>query len=396
MNSLKKNSVKQECSNNKKKLHIPGVKPWVIRLCAVVLTLAIVLCVVWYVVPRYYAKFYLTRSALQTKEGLFTLWNQDEGVGNAYEDHLKLVADEVRWNGHSVLLLPAGLGISFTEQRSEDDGFSQGSLNVYFLGAIREGISYWADNENVVFHIPGITQISAQTTQESLKNSLGFTLTPGKKSKVKNQLETIGKDSIHMMAKSQIRFVSRDKSGVVIEADVPAAVFDSFLNEVGDFVLDGPLKDMKEWGQMLKDDKTQGESKRITISIDKNMNLNKIDVEGLGTFTLTMENNQGISLSGNVSLNERSFAFDSKLYFGYGIEGKRSFQISSLNIDTDNGKSSLRLELSGGYQGGKISSEVMERDKFNAGIEQPEQNGIDSYKENFLKKIRLLGFDMNE
>jgi hypothetical protein len=396
MSSLKKNLVKQDCSNKKKKFHIPGVKPWIVKLCALILTLAVAFSVVWYVVPRYYAKFYLTRSALQTKERLLALWNQDEGEGNAYEDHLKLVADEVRWNDHSVLLLPKGLGISFTEQRSESDAFSQGSLNVYFLGAIREGITYWADNENVVFHIPGITKLSARTTQESLKNSLGFTLTPGKKSKIKSDLETIGKDSIHMMAKSQIRFVTKDQNGVVIEANVPAAVFDSFLSEVGDFVLEGPLKDMKEWGQMLKDLKTQGESKRITFTIDKNMNLNKVEVDGLGLFTLAMENNGGLSLSGNVALNDKSFGFDSKLYFGNGVEGKRSFQISSLNIDTNNGRSSLRLELSGGYQGGKISSQTMERDKFDVAKEQTEHNSIDDYKKNFLEKIRLLGFDLEE
>ena len=181
----------------------------------------------------------MTRSALSTREQLLKLWNQDEGEGNAYEDSLKLVADEVRWNGHSILLLPGGLGISFTEQRSQGDAFSQGSLNVYFLGAIREGISYWADQENVVFHIPGITDISAQTTQESLRNSLGFTLTPGKKSDVKNRLETLGRDSLHMMAGSQIRFKTKDNVGVVITADVPAALFDEYLGQVGDFVSDG-------------------------------------------------------------------------------------------------------------------------------------------------------------
>lgn len=396
MSSLKKNLVKQDCSNNKKKFHIPGVKPWGVKLCTLALALGIIFSVVWYVLPRYYAKFYLTRSALSTREQLLKLWNQDEGEGNAYEDSLKLVADEVRWNGHSILLLPGGLGISFTEQRNQGDAFSQGSLNVYFLGAIREGISYWADQENVVFHIPGITDISAQTTQESLRNSLGFTLTPGKKSDVKSRLETLGKDSLHMMASSQIRFKTKDKDGVVITADVPAALFDEYLGQVGDFILDGPLKDMKEWGQMLKDERTQGESRRITFTIDKNMNLNKIEVDGLGYFSMATENNGGLSLDGKAALQGREFAVDSKLFFGNGVEGKRSFQISSLNITTDNGKSSLRLELSGGYQGGKISSGIMEQDKFNTGKEQPEHNSIDDYKEKFLKKISLLGFDLKD
>lgn len=396
MNSLKKNLAKQECSNKKKKFQIPGVKPWVIKLCALVLSLGIIFSVVWYVLPMYYAKFYLTRSALSTREQLLKLWNQDEGEGNAYEDSIKLVADEVRWNGHSILLLPGGLGISFTEQRSQGDTFSQGSINVYFLGAIREGISYWADQEKMVFHIPGITEISAQTTQESLKNSLGFTLTPGKKGEVISSLKTLGKDSVHMIAKSQIRFSSRDKNGVILVADVPAALFDSYMGQVGDFLLAGPLKDMKEWGQMLKDERTQGEFRRITFYVTKNMNVNKIEVEGLGALAMLTENNGGLSLDGKASLNGRSFSFDSKLYFGYGVEGKRSFQISSLNITTDNGSSSLQLELSGGYQGGRISSGIMEQDKFNTGMEQSEHNSVEDYKEKFLKKIRLLGFDLKE
>ena len=199
-----------------------------------------------------------------------------------------------------------------------------------------------------------------------------------------------------MMAGSQIRFKTKDNVGVVITADVPAALFDEYLGQVGDFVSDGPLKDNKEWGQMLKDERTQGESRRITFTIDKSMNLNKIEVDGLGYFSLVTENNGGLSLDGKASLQGREFAVDSKLFFGNGVEGKRSFQISSLNITTDDGKKSLRLELSGGYQGGRISSGIMEQDKFNTGKEQPEHNSIDDYKEKFLKKISLLGFDLKD
>jgi hypothetical protein len=396
MNSLKKNLVKQESFKKKKGFHIPGVKPWIVKAVAAVLVLAVAFTIAWYVVPMYYAKFYLTRSALKTRDQLVELWNQDEGEGDAYEDALKLVADEVKWNGHSVLLLPGGLGISFTEQRDHQNTFAQGTLNVYFLGAIREGISYWADQDRIVFHIPGITQVTAETTQETLKDTLGITVTPKKKSEVTDRIKTIEKDTIKMMSQSEIHFSKRSEAGVVIDAEIPAAEFDSYLEKIGDYVLEGPLKDMKEWGQMLKDRKTQGQTQKITLAIDKNMNLSEIHVEGLGDVTFGLENNRGLTLTGDVSLNGRDLFVDTKLYFGNGVEGKRSFQIPKLNITYNNGKYSLGLELSGGYQGGKVSSQTMEQDKLVSAEGQPEHDSLNEAKDLFLKKIQLLGFDFEE
>ncbi len=396
MNFLKKNLAKQESFKKKKGFHIPGVKPWVMKAAAAVIAIFVVVSVVWYVVPMYYAKFYLTRSALQTRNRLIKLWDQDEGEGDAYEDSLKLVADEVKWNGHSVLLLPGGLGISFTEQRNQEKTFAQGTLNVYFLGAIREGVSYWADQDRIVFHIPGITDVTAEASQDSLKNNLGITVTPKKKSDAADRITTLEKDTIKMMSQSEVHFSKRSSAGVEINAKVPAAAFDSYLSKIGDHVLEGPLKDMKEWGQMLKDKKTQGETQNITFVIDKNMNLSEVHAEGLGDLALGLENNGGLTFTGSVSLGGKDLSVDTKLYFGNGAEGKRSFQIPQLDVTYNNGKFSLTLELSGGYQGGRISSETLDQGKLVSAESQPEHDSVQEAKDLFLKKIQLLGFDFEE
>ncbi|MFR3729615.1 hypothetical protein [Lacrimispora sp.] len=396
MNFLKKSLVKRESFKKKKGFHIPGVNPWVLKAVSAVLAAAVIFSIVWYVLPVYHAKYYLTRSALQTREHLRKLWDQNEGEGDAYEDYLKLVADEVKWNGHSVLLLPGGLGISFTEQRNQDETFAQGTLNVYFLGAIREGISYWANQDKVVFHIPGITQITAETSQNTLKDTLGIMVTPKKKREAVDRIRTLEKDTIHMMGKSQIRFSKRNSAGVVIEAEIPAAEFDSYLAKIGDYVLEGPLKDMKDWGQMLKDRKTQGETQKVTFVIDKSMNVSEVHVEGLGDLSLGLEGNGGLTFAGSVSLGGKVLSVDTKLYFGNGAEGKRSFQITQLDVTYNNGSFDLILELSGGYQGGRISSGAMEPDKLVSAEGQPEHDSLKEARDLFIKKIRILGFDLKE
>ncbi len=396
MNFLKKNLAKQESFKKKKTPHSHGTHPWLLRGAVAVIVLLAAASIVWYVLPMYYAKFYLTRSALQTKERLTKLWDQDEGEGDAYEDFLKLVADEVKWNGHSILLLPGGLGIAFTEQRNQENTFAQGTLNVYFLGAVREGVSYWADEDRMVFYIPGITPAAAVTSQEALKNSLGITVTPKKKSEAANRITTIEKDTIRMMSRSDIRFSKRSGDGVMIDAAVPAAEFDSYLSKLGDYVLEGPLKDMKEWGRMLKDRKTQGDFQKLSFVIDENMNVSEVHAEGLGDFVLGFESNGGVVFTGSISLGGKALSVDTKLYFGNGAEKKRSFQIPRLNVTYDNGKFRLTLELSGGYEGGRISSRDMEQEKLLSAQDQPERDSVQEAKELFIKKIRLLGFDLEE
>lgn len=90
----------------------------------------------WRCFPEYYARFYLTRSVLQTRGWLMDLWGKDPQGEGADEDCLKLAADEVEWNGHSVLVFP----------------------------------------ENAVISVPGITGTSVRTSQESLKGLWDFPL----------------------------------------------------------------------------------------------------------------------------------------------------------------------------------------------------------------------------
>ncbi|WP_143320301.1 hypothetical protein [Clostridium sp. HBUAS56010] len=386
MNSLKKNLAKQGSSKKNRR----------IKVGAALVILAAVLLVIWYKMPVYRAKFYLTRSALETKTKVMKLWQQDEGEGEGYEDSLKLVADEVRWNGHSVLLLPGGLGISFSEQRNHDNTLASGALNVYFLGSIREGITYTADQDHVVFHIPGITEASAQASQDSLENTVGFTVTPQKKSQIHDRIKTIEKDTIKLISQSSIHFSGRKGSAVMIEAEVASEEFDAYLGEIGGYLLEGPLKGMKMWGEMLKERKTPGQFQKITFVIDKSSNLSEVHVEGLLDLAMLLEDHGGLSLKGNADCDGRAFTLDTKLNFGNGEKGKRSFQISRLNITSRNEKFDLDLELSGGYQGGRIPASAMAQNQLDPAGGDPGQDGILHAKNRFLEKVKILGFDLKE
>jgi len=326
---------------------------------------------------------------------LMELWGKDQGEGEAYEEALKLVADEVEWNGHSILVLPGGLGISWKELRDEKNTFSQGRLDVYFLGAIREGIHYWADQENVVFLIPGITGASVTTTQDTLKEVMGFSIVPEKKNWLKDDFEDLKKDTINMIRQSRIEFTSRNKSGVTLRACIPAGLFDSYLSKTGDLLEGSSAKDMKEWGRMLKERKTEGEVQEVLFSIDKNLNITEVRVDGLGDMTLGLKSNGGVVIGGSLMLDQREILVDSKIYFGNGQEGTRAFQIPELNITYHNEKFRLGLKLSGGYEGGKVSSEALEYGKLSGAGEGLADNGLQEAKDSFLQKIQELGFDFN-
>lgn len=387
MNSLKKSSAKRESFKRKKGLF---------RICAVLLFLAVLAGLAWHYVPMYYARFYLTRAALLTRGKFVGLWGKDQGEGDAYEEALKLVADEVEWNGRSILVLPGGLGISWREQRDEKNTYAQGSLDVYFLGSIREGIHYMADQEKVVFRIPGIAEAPISTTQETLKEVMGFSIVPQKKEQVKTDLVTLQKDAVAMMMESRIDFAGREEGSVKIKAQVPASLFDDYLKEVGEILGEGPTKDLKEWGQLLKERRTDSEAQEVLFTIDKSLIITGIRVEGLGEGTLGLESNGGLALGGSLLLDGRQVLGDAKLYFGNGQEGKRTFQISKLNITYRKENFQLGLELSGGYEGGRIPSEDLEY-KTLAGEETgPGDGGLKAARDSFLKKIRNLGFDLNK
>ncbi|MFT4005123.1 MAG: hypothetical protein QM683_05580 [Lacrimispora sp.] len=387
MNFLKKSSAKRESFKKRKGLF---------RICGVLLLLAILAGLAWHYVPMYYARFYLTRAALQTRGKLVGLWGKDQGEGDAYEEALKLVADEVEWNGRSILVLPGGLGISWKEQRDEKNTYAQGSLDVYFLGSIREGIHYMADQEKVVFRIPGITEAPISTTQDTLKEVMGFSIVPQKKEQIESDMETLKKDAIAMMMESRIDFAGRDKTGVEIKARIPASLFDNYLKEAGEMLGDGPTKDLKEWGQLLKERRTDSEAQEVLFTVDKTLNITGIHVEGLGDAALGFESNGGLAMGGSLLLDGREVLVDSKVYFGNGQEGKRSFQISKLNITYHKENLQLGLELSGGYEGGKISSEALESGTLAGKETGPGDGGLKAARDTFLKKIGNLGFDLNK
>ncbi|MFV0239336.1 MAG: hypothetical protein ACK5H4_04755, partial [Lacrimispora sphenoides] len=175
----------------------PGIRRRLAWAGGVVLLLIVLGVWVWNYLPIHYARFYLTRSALQTRGRLMDLWGKDKEGEGAEEDSLKLIADEVDWNGHSVLILPGGFGINWKEQRDEKHTFSQGSLDVYFLGAIRDGVHYWADRDNALISIPGIKGPTIRTSQDTLKEVIGFSIVPEERDHLRDQLKTLKKDTVH-------------------------------------------------------------------------------------------------------------------------------------------------------------------------------------------------------
>lgn len=388
MNFLKRSWAKQEFFKKK------GVRKWRNFLCGAVI-LAAALGLAWHYFPMYHAGFYLTRAAVHTRSRLVKLWGKDQGEGDAYEESLKLVADEVKWNGRSVLVLPGGFGISWKEQRNERNTFTQGSLDVYFLGSVRQGADYWADQQRIKFTIPGIAETPVNTTQENLKNIMGFSVIPQKKEQTEADMDTLLKDAVKMIMESQIAFEKREEGGVEIKAEVPAALFDSYLAEAGEFLEKSSAKDLKEWGQLLKERRTEAEVQEIFFTVDKKLNITGIWVKKLGAAKMSLDSGSTFSANGDISLSGREFLFDAQLSFGNGQKGKRTFQIPKLNITYNKENFRLGLELSGGYEGGKISSEVLEYDALEK-EEGGQDDGGKEAKERFLEKIGKLGFDFDE
>ncbi len=396
MNFLKKNSARQGlCRFRQMKKHLK-IRHWFVWTCAGVLLFLVLGTLAWRRLPEYYTRFYLTRSVLQTRGRLLDLWGKDPQGEGGDEDSVKLVADEVKWNGHSVLVLPGGFGISWKEQRNEENTFAQGSLDVYFLGAIRDGVHYWADKENAVISVPEITKTSVRTSQEALKEVMGFTIVPGDRNRMNDRLEVLKKEAIQMANQSQIKFMKRDKNGVTIEMSVPSGVFDAFLTEVGDILEDGSGKDIKEWGQMIKERKAPGETQEILFTIDKQLHITEVQAEGLADMSLLLEPHEGLRLDGKVWLRDRELGVASRVYFGNGKEGNRSFQIPELNITYYNGKFRLGLELSGGYEGGKVSPEVLDYGKLSGTGGGSADGGLQDVKDKFLKRAGQLGLDIDK
>ena len=393
MNFLKKNSARQElCKAGQKKRPL-GIRGWLGCIGAGILLFLVFGALAWRCLPEYYARFYLTRSVLQTRGRLMGLWGRDPKGEGADEDSLKLVADEVVWNGHSVLVLPGGFGISWKEQRDEKHTFTQGSLDVYFLGAIRDGVHYLADRDNAVISIPGMKGPTIRTSQDTLKEVIGFSIVPEERDHLRDQLKTLKKDTVQMMNQSHMEFVSRDKSGVTIKASVPSGLFDAYLSKAGELLRAGPGKDMKEWGQMLEERKTQGEAQEIFFIIDKGLHITEIKVEGLADMSLLLESNEGLSVAGSIMLLERKLDMSAKVYFGNGQEGKRAFQIPELNLTYHNERFELGLKLSGGYEGGKISSDALEYRKLSETGGESSGDGLQKVKDEFLKRTGQLGLD---
>lgn len=299
----------------------------------------------------------------------------------------------MEWNGHSVLILPGGFGINWKEQRDEKHMFAQGSLDVYFLGAIRDGIHYWADKDCAVISVPGIKGTTIRTSQDTLKKVTGFSIDPEERDRLRVQLETLKKDTIHMMNQSHIEFAGRNKNGVTIKASVPSGLFDTYVSEIGGLLKEGPGKDMKEWGQMLEERKTQGEAQEIVFTIDKGFHITEIKVEGLTDMSLMLESNGGLSVAGSIMLRERKLDMSAKVYFGNGQEGKRTFQIPELTITYHTERFRLGLKLSGGYEGGKISSDALEYGKLSETGKDSSSVGLQKVRDEFLKRAGELGLD---
>ncbi|WP_117417530.1 hypothetical protein [Lacrimispora amygdalina] len=383
MNFLKKNSARPALCNNKKILFI-----WAAGIAAVIALAA----AGWHYFPIYYARFYLARSALQTQGILKELWGNEKGEGDAYEDSVKLVIDEAFVNGKQVLVLPGGLGISFTEQRDLENTFTQGKVDVYFLGAIREGAEYWADAGQVVIQVPQISAAVVKTTQTDVKDQIGISPIPNKKEKLKNSLKQLQDHIADMMERSRIEFTGRDKNGVTIRALVPAGQFDSVLKETGALLEEVPGKEPESWAKLLKERKTEGETQEILFSIRKDLSISQIIIPGLAYAGFQRMENQGALLSGRITGSDGEINFDTTVYFGNGEEEKRTLQIKELNIIYNKNDLNLKLKLSGGYEGGRISAGILDHDRLSAQGE--ETVSLSELKEKFMEMIKFLGLEV--
>ena len=383
MNFLKKSSARQESC---KKKRIPPV--WAAAAAVAVILIA---AAGWHYIPVYYARFYLGRSALQTQGILKELWGSEKGSGDAYEDSFKLVADEVLVNGKQVLVLPGGLGISLTKQRDLNNTFAQGNFDVYFLGAVREGAQYWADANQVVIRVPQISAALVKTTQSDVKDQLGVAPLPQQTEKSGNKFGLLTDHIRAMIKKSRVEFTGRDKNGVTIRAIVPAEQFDSVLNETGALFEEGPGEELKSWAKFLEERKTEGDTQEILISIRKDLSISQVIIPDFAYAGFQRVENQGVFLSGHVTGPDREINFDTTVYFGNGSKEKRTLQIKELNIGYNKKDLNLKLKLSGGYEGGRISAGALDHEKLSTQGETTVS--LSELKEKFLELINFLGIE---
>ncbi|WP_367569062.1 hypothetical protein [Lacrimispora sp.] len=397
MNFWKKSSVKQELY---KEDHENGTAKVPLKLAwtgVILFILGVFVIGARNYIPKYYARFYLTRSVLHTRERLLDLWGEDGGkAGEARESFLKLKAEEARWNGHSILVLPGGLGVSWRHMKNEENTFAQGSLDVYFLGTVREGLDYWADEEYVLLQLPGAGGLSVKTSQDTLKKVTGFSVIPEKGNGPEDKIEILKKAAIDMMNRSELRFAGRDEGGVKLIARIPAPLFDQYLETVGNLLEEGASGDIKKWGQLLRERKTEGEAQEVLFAIDKKRNINSVAVEGLADASLVLKADDSASIKGRIGIGNREAGLEAVVYSGGGPKGRRAFQIPELNILYKKENISLDLKLSGGYEDGSIEKEKLEFSKLSSGEEEWGNERLQKEKEEFLKKARQLGFDFGK
>ncbi|MDK2966441.1 hypothetical protein [Lacrimispora sp.] len=381
MNFLKKNSARLESC--KKRIPV-----WAAAAVVAVIVLA---AAGWHYIPIYYARFYLDRSALQTQGILKELWGSEKGEGDAYEDSFKLVAGEALVNGKPVLVLPGGLGISLTKQRDLKNTFAQGKFDVYFLGAVQEGAQYWADADRVVIRVPQISAALVKTTQTDVKAQLGVSPLPQQNENFGNKFGILMDHIRDMIKKSRVEFTERDENGAAIRALVPAEQFDSVLQETGALFEEGPGEELKSWAKFLEERKTEGDTQEILISIRKDLSISQVIIPELAYAGFQRVENQGVLLSGHVTGPDREINFDTTVYFDNSSKEKRSLQIKELNIGYNKKNLSLKVKLSGGYEGGRIPAGVLDHEKLSTQGEATVS--LSELKEKFLEMINFLGIE---
>ncbi len=397
MNYWRKNSVRQESCKKEGKNKTAKINLWLVWAGVIIFMLAGFWVAERNFIPKYYPRFYLTRSVLQTRGRLLDLWGRDQGkAGDASESVLKLKAEDARWNGHSVLVLPGGLGVSWRQMKNDENTFAQGNLDVYFLGTVREGLDYWADEERLLLRLPGTGEISVKTSQAALKEAIGFSIIPEKENSPKEKLEVLKKDGINMMNQSEIQFVGRDEEGVRLKARIPAFLFEQYLDEVGMLLEDVPLSRVSKWGNLLKERKTKGEVQEILFTIDRKLNISSITVEDLAEASLLLEINKSVSIKGRIGMEGREAGLEAMVYSGGGPKGRRALQIPELTLSYEEEQVCLELKLSGGYEGGKTGGEELEYQKLSSADGDWNDESLQKEKEKFLKKVGQLGLDFKQ
>ncbi|MFT4107089.1 MAG: hypothetical protein QM657_15150 [Lacrimispora sp.] len=394
MNLWKKNSVKQESYKNDGKGKIPEIHLWLAWIGVIAFMLGAFVAAERHYIPKYYARFYLTRSVLQTRGRLLDLWGRERGnMREARESLLELKAEEARWNGLSVPVISGGLGVSWRHIKNEDNTFAQGNLKVYFLEKPGEGLDYWADEENVLLCLPGAGGFSVKTSQEAIKQVVGFSLIPQKENGPRQKFEALKEGAVTMMNQSEIQFDGRDEEGIRLKAVIPASVFEQYLGQVGGFLEEEALRDIKEWGRLLTERKTGKEVQEVLFTIDKKLNISSIQVEGLADVSLLLEINRSASIKGRIGIGDREADLETVVYSGSGQKGRRVFDIPSLNLAYKKENVRIDLKLSGGYEGGRVGKEELDCKKLSSAEEEWDDGRLQEEKEGFLKKAGQLGFD---